>query len=213
MKLPFSTKVVVVALLVGLCSAQSNARRLYKWVDQGSVTNYSEFQPKEGTSRKLEVLESRGHDHVDPAMAVTAEMKAIEIPVDQINLQGATAGAGATPAPYMQQSTTQTIVKQGAMVAPYIRPASPVATTAVEKKEPPVQQAVQVPEKKETLITNPLVEKSASTVAVAEKKEEIAMVQPEKKVQPKVNPWTRKVEFVPSNLVPQNLSKAVLPER
>ncbi len=213
MKLPFSTKVVVVALLVGLCSAQSNARRLYKWVDQGSVTNYSEFQPKEGTSRKLEVLESRGHDHVDPAMAVTAEMKAIEIPVDQINLQGATAGAGATPAPYMQQSTTQTIVKQGAMVAPYIRPASPVATTAVEKKEPPVQQAVQVPEKKETFITHPLVEKSASTVAVAEKKEEIAMVQPEKKVQPKVNPWTRKVEFVPSNLVPQNLSKAVLPER
>lgn len=213
MKLPFSTKVVVVALLVGLCSAQSNARRLYKWVDQGSVTNYSEFQPKEGTSRKLEVLESRGHDHVDPAMAVTAEMKAIEIPVDQINLQGATAGAGATPAPYMQQSTTQTIVKQGAMVAPYIRPASPVATTAVEKKEPPVQQAVQVPEKKEMFITNPLVEKSASTVAVTEKKEEIAMVQPEKKVQPKVNPWTRKVEFVPSNLVPQNLSKAVLPER
>jgi hypothetical protein len=43
----------------------------------GSVTNYSEFQPKEGTSRKVEVLESRG-EHVDPAMMVTAEMKPLK---------------------------------------------------------------------------------------------------------------------------------------
>ena len=85
MKLSFATKIAVVSLLIGVCSTQANARRLYKWVDQSSVTNYSEFKPKEGTERKLEVLESRGNDHVDPAMAVTAEMKPIEIPVDMVN--------------------------------------------------------------------------------------------------------------------------------
>ncbi len=132
MQLSFSTKIVVVTLLIGVCSAQTNARRLYKWVDQTSVTNYSEFQPKEGTSRKLEVLESRGNDHIDPAMAVTAEMKAIEIPVDQINLQGQSAAATAQTVP---QPTTQTVVKQGSIAAPYTRPVSTVvATAAVEKK-------------------------------------------------------------------------------
>lgn len=196
MKLSFSTKIVVVTLLIGVCSTQTNARRLYKWVDQTSVTNYSEFQPKEGTSRKLEVLESRGNDHVDPAMAVTAEMKAIEIPVDQLNLQGQ-----ASPA------TTQTVVKQGAIAAPYTRPVSSVvATPVIEKKESQIAQPVQVAEKKD-VVSNPLVEKAASGVVVAEKKEEVVVVQPEKKVQPKINPWTRKVEFVPSNLVPQNLPK------
>ncbi|ENU25148.1 hypothetical protein F993_00539 [Acinetobacter proteolyticus] len=201
MQLSFSTKTLVVILLIGVCSTQTNARRLYKWVDQTSVTNYSEFQPKEGTSRKLEVLESRGNDHVDPAMAVTAEMKAIEIPVDQMNLQGQATNTTAQP---VQQPTTQTVVKQGVIAAPYIRPASAVvATTPVEKKE---TQVVQVAEKKET-VSNPLVDKAASTVVVSEK-EEAVVVQAEKKVQPKINPWTRKVEFVPSNLVPQNLSKA-----
>ncbi|MCU4640791.1 hypothetical protein [Acinetobacter courvalinii] len=208
MKLSFSTKMVVVTLLVGVCATQTHARRLYKWVDQTSVTNYSEFQPKEGTSRKLEVLESRGNDHIDPAMAVTAEMKAIEIPVDPLNLQGTSSTTLATPAP-----TTQTIVKQGAMVAAYARPASTVVnTTALEKKEAPLQQALPAAEKKDS-INNPFADKAVSTVAVSEKKEEMALAQPEKKAQPKVNPWTRKVEFVPSNLVPQNLSKAVLPER
>lgn len=199
MKLSFSTKIVVVTLLIGVCSTQTNARRLYKWVDQTSVTNYSEFQPKEGTSRKLEVLESLGNDHVDPAMAVTAEMKAIEIPVDQLNLQGQAANTTA------QQPMTQTVVKQGSIAAPYTRPVSTVvAPTPVEKKE---TQVVQVAEKKEA-VSNPLADKSASAVAVPEKKEEAVTVQAEKKVQPKINPWTRKVEFVPSNLVPQNLPKA-----
>ena len=78
MGLSFSTKIVVVVMLISVSSTQANARRLYKWVDQGSVTNYSEFQPKEGASRKVEVLESRG-EHVDPAMMVTAEIKAIEV--------------------------------------------------------------------------------------------------------------------------------------
>lgn len=202
MKLSFSTKIVVVTLLIGVCSSQTNARRLYKWVDQTSVTNYSEFQPKEGTSRKLEVLESRGNDHVDPAMAVTAEMKAIEIPVDQMNLQGQGSNSMTHP---VQQPATQTVVKQGSIAAPYTRPTSAVvATAAVEKKE---SQVAQVLEKKDAAV-NPLAEKAASTVAVIEKKEEVAVVQPEKKVQPKINPWTRKVEFVPSNLVPQNLPKA-----
>lgn len=212
MKLPFSTKIVVVTLLVGVCATQTNARRLYKWIDQTSVTNYSEFQPKEGTSRKLEVLESRGNDHVDPAMAVTAEMKAIEIPVDQMNLQGTSAVAGGTPVPQVQQNTTQTIVKQGAIAAPYTRPANAIVATPVEKKESQPQQVVPAVDRKEGL-SNPLTEKAVSTLAVSEKKEEMALAQPEKKAQPKVNPWTRKVEFVPSNLVPQNLSKAVLPER
>ncbi|MCH7314620.1 hypothetical protein [Acinetobacter sp. ANC 3882] len=201
MKLSFSTKIVVVTLLIGVCSTQTNARRLYKWVDQTSVTNYSEFQPKEGTSRKLEVLESRGNDHVDPAMAVTAEMKAIEIPVDQLNLQGQAANAT------VQQPTTQTVVKQGVIAAPYTRSVSTVvATPVIEKKESPIAQPVQVAEKKD-VVSNPLVEKASSSVVVAEKKEEVAVVQPEKKVQPKINPWTRQVEFVPSNLVPQNLPK------
>ena len=210
MKLSFSTKIVVVTLLIGVCSTQTNARRLYKWVDQTSVTNYSEFQPKEGTSRKLEVLESRGNDHVDPAMAVTAEMKAIEIPVDQMNLQGQGSNITAQP---VQQPTTQTVVKQGVIAAPYIRPASAVvATTPVERKEPQQVQATTVVEKKEA-VSNPLADKAASVVIVPEKKEEAAVVQAEKKVQPKINPWTRKVEFVPSNLVPQNLSKAPPTER
>lgn len=213
MKLSFSTKMVVVTLLVGVCATQTHARRLYKWVDQTSVTNYSEFQPKEGTSRKLEVLESRGNDHIDPAMAVTAEMKAIEIPVDPLNLQGTSSATLTTPAPQLPAPTTQTIVKQGAMVAAYARPASTVVnTTALEKKEAPLQQALPAAEKKDS-INNPFADKPVSTVAVSEKKEEMALAQPEKKAQPKVNPWTRKVEFVPSNLVPQNLSKAVLPER
>lgn len=202
MQLSFSTKTLVVILLIGVCSTQTNARRLYKWVDQTSVTNYSEFQPKEGTSRKLEVLESRGNDHVDPAMAVTAEMKAIEIPVDQMNLQGQSSN---TAAQAVQPATTQTVVKQGSIAAPYTRPSNTVvATTAIEKKEPQQVQAVVV-EKKE-VVNNPLADKAASAVVVSEK-EEAVVVQAEKKVQPKINPWTRKVEFVPSNLVPQNLSK------
>ncbi|MFW1839592.1 hypothetical protein ACG9XS_13700 [Acinetobacter gyllenbergii] len=210
MRLSFSTKIVVVTLLIGVCSTQTNARRLYKWVDQTSVTNYSEFQPKEGTSRKLEVLESRGNDHVDPAMAVTTEMKAIEIPVDQMNLQGQSSN---TAAQVVQPATAQTVVKQGAIAAPYIRPVNTVvAPTTVEKKEPQQSQAATTVEKKE-VVNNPLADKAASAVVVTEKKEEAVVVQAEKKVQPKINPWTRKVEFVPSNLVPQNLSKAPPTER
>ncbi|MHA3983100.1 hypothetical protein [Acinetobacter venetianus] len=215
MELSFSTKIVVVALLVGVCSAQTNARRLYKWVDQTSVTNYSEFQPKEGTSRKLEVIESRGDEHIDPMMAVTTEMKAIEIPVDPMNLQGTSSGT-ASQAP---KATTQTIVKQGVLAAqPYVSPASGVvASSPVEKKEQPIA----VVEKKETVV-NPIAEKASSSVAVvdrpssgvvAEKKDEPATTvrRDQKKTQQKINPWSRSPNFVPSNLVPENLPKSTTP--
>ncbi|WP_293746236.1 hypothetical protein [uncultured Acinetobacter sp.] len=209
MDLSFSTKIVVVVILMGVSSTQANARRLYKWVDQGSVTNYSEFQPKEGESRKVEVLESRG-EHVDPAMMVTAEMKAIEIPDDQTNPLAQSPSSSVQPNPQVHQQSSQTVVKQGAIASPYT--SHPVNTAPLpEKKEPQLVQQPQPIDKKEP-IANPFVEKPSSAVVVAvEKKQEIAVVQPEKKVQPKINPWTRQVEFVPSNLVPENLPKAKKP--
>ena len=205
MKLSFATKIAVVSLLIGVCSTQANARRLYKWVDQSSVTNYSEFKPKEGTERKLEVLESRGNDHVDPAMAVTAEMKPIEIPVDMVN---------PASSPVATNPNSQTIYKQGAIVEPYTRPASAVVPTQpiIEKKEPVTTQHQLInPEKQGTTA---IAERPASTVVATvekAKKEEpvVAAVQPEKKVQIKVNPWTRTVEAVPSNLVPENLPRTL----
>ena len=205
MKLSFATKIAVVSLLIGVCSTQANARRLYKWVDQSSVTNYSEFKPKEGTERKLEVLESRGNDHVDPAMAVTAEMKPIEIPVDMVN---------PASSPVVTSSSSQTVYKQGAIVEPYTRPASAVVPTQpiIEKKEPVTTQHQLInPEKQGTTA---IAERAASTVVATvekAKKEEpvVAAVQPEKKVQIKVNPWTRTVEAVPSNLVPENLPRTL----
>lgn len=203
MKLSFATKIAVVSLLIGVCSAQANARRLYKWVDQSSVTNYSEFKPKEGTERKLEVLESRGNDHVDPAMAVTAEMKPIEIPVDMVN---------PASSPVVSSSSSQTVYKQGAIVEPYTRPASGVVATQpiIEKKEPVTTQHQSTSPEKQGIAA--ITEKPASAViATVEKakKEEpvVAAVQPEKKVQIKVNPWTRTVDAVPSNLVPENLPR------
>ena len=203
MKLSFATKIAVVSLLIGVCSTQANARRLYKWVDQSSVTNYSEFKPKEGTERKLEVLESRGNDHVDPAMAVTAEMKPIEIPVDMVN---------PASSPVATNPNSQTIYKQGAIVEPYTRPASAVVPTQpiIEKKEPVTTQHQSTSPEKQG--TTAIAERPASTVVATvekAKKEEpvVAAVQPEKKVQIKVNPWTRTVEVVPSNLVPENLPR------
>ena len=203
MKLSFATKIAVVSLLIGVCSTQANARRLYKWVDQSSVTNYSEFKPKEGTERKLEVLESRGNDHVDPAMAVTAEMKPIEIPVDMVN---------PASSPVATNPNSQTIYKQGAIVEPYTRPASAVVPTQpiIEKKEPVTTQHQLINPEKQGMTA--IAERAASTVVATvekAKKEEpvVAAVQPEKKVQIKVNPWTRTVEVVPSNLVPENLPR------
>jgi hypothetical protein len=203
MKLSFATKIAVVSLLIGVCSTQANARRLYKWVDQSSVTNYSEFKPKEGTERKLEVLESRGNDHVDPAMAVTAEMKPIEIPVDMVN---------PASSPVATNPNSQTIYKQGVIAEPYTRPASAVVPTQpiIEKKEPVTTQHQSTSPEKQGIAA--ITEKPASAViATVEKakKEEpvVAAVQPEKKVQIKVNPWTRTVDAVPSNLVPENLPR------
>ena len=205
MKLSFATKIAVVSLLIGVCSTQANARRLYKWVDQSSVTNYSEFKPKEGTERKLEVLESRGNDHVDPAMAVTAEMKPIEIPVDMVN---------PASSPVATNPNSQTIYKQGAIVEPYTRPASAVVPTQpiIEKKEPVTTQHQSTSPEKQG--TTAIAERAASTVVATvekAKKEEpvVAAVQPEKKVQIKVNPWTRTVDAVPSNLVPENLPRTL----
>ncbi|MDM1019966.1 hypothetical protein QSV37_06540 [Acinetobacter sp. VNK23] len=202
MKLSFAAKIAVVSLLIGVCSTQANARRLYKWVDQSSVTNYSEFKPKEGTERKLEVLESRGNDHVDPAMAVTAEMKPIEIPVDMVN---------PASSPVATNPNSQTVYKQGAIVEPYTRPASGVVATqpSVEKKEAFITQHQSTSPEKQG--TTAIAERPASTVvATVEKvKEEpvAATVPVEKKVQIKVNPWTRTVDAVPSNLVPENLPR------
>ena len=205
MKLSFATKIAVVSLLIGVCSTQANARRLYKWVDQSSVTNYSEFKPKEGTERKLEVLESRGNDHVDPAMAVTAEMKPIEIPVDMVN---------PASSPVATNPNSQTIYKQGAIVEPYTRPASAVVSTQpiIEKKEPVTTQHQSTSPEKQGRTA--IAERAASTVVGSvekAKKEEpvVAAVQPEKKVQIKVNPWTRTVDAVPSNLVPENLPRTL----
>ena len=205
MKLSFATKIAVVSLLIGVCSTQANARRLYKWVDQSSVTNYSEFKPKEGTERKLEVLESRGNDHVDPAMAVTAEMKPIEIPVDMVN---------PASSPVATNPNSQTIYKQGAIVEPYTRPASAVVPTQpiIEKKEPVTTQHQLInPEKQgRTAIAERAASTVVGTVEKAKKEEPVvAAVQPEKKVQIKVNPWTRTVEAVPSNLVPENLPRTL----
>lgn len=205
MKLSFATKIAVVSLLIGVCSTQANARRLYKWVDQSSVTNYSEFKPKEGTERKLEVLESRGNDHVDPAMAVTAEMKPIEIPVDMVN---------PASSPVATNPNSQTIYKQGVIAEPYTRPASAVVPTQpiIEKKEPVTTQHQLINPEKQGMTA--IAERAASTVVATvekAKKEEpvVAAVQPEKKVQIKVNPWTRTVEAVPSNLVPENLPRTL----
>ena len=205
MKLSFATKIAVVSLLIGVCSTQANARRLYKWVDQSSVTNYSEFKPKEGTERKLEVLESRGNDHVDPAMAVTAEMKPLEIPVDMVN---------PASSPVVTSSSSQTVYKQGAIVERYTRPASAVVPTQpiIEKKEPVTTQHQLINPEKQGMTA--IAERAASTVVATvekAKKEEpvVAAVQPEKKVQIKVNPWTRTVEAVPSNLVPENLPRTL----
>ena len=205
MKLSFATKIAVVSLLIGVCSTQANARRVYKWVDQSSVTNYSEFKPKEGTERKLEVLESRGNDHVDPAMAVTAEMKPIEIPVDMVN---------PASSPVATNPNSQTIYKQGAIVEPYTRPASAVVPTQpiIEKKEPVTTQHQLINPEKQGRTA--IAERAASTVVATvekAKKEEpvVAAVQPEKKVQIKVNPWTRTVDAVPSNLVPENLPRTL----
>ena len=203
MKLSFATKIAVVSLLIGVCSTQANARRLYKWVDQSSVTNYSEFKPKEGTERKLEVLESRGNDHVDPAMAVTAEMKPIEIPVDMVN---------PASSPVVSSSSSQTVYKQGAIVEPYTRPASAVVPTQpiIEKKEPVTTQHQSTSPEKQGIaaITEKPANAVIATVEKAKKEEPVvAAVQPEKKVQIKVNPWTRTVDAVPSNLVPENLPR------
>ena len=203
MKLSFATKIAVVSLLIGVCSTQANARRLYKWVDQSSVTNYSEFKPKEGTERKLEVLESRGNDHVDPAMAVTAEMKPIEIPVDMVN---------PASSPVATNPNSQTIYKQGAIVEPYTRPASAVVPTQpiIEKKEPVTTQHQSTSPEKQGIaaITDRAASAVVATVEKANKEEPVvAAVQPEKKVQIKVNPWTRTVDAVPSNLVPENLPR------
>ena len=205
MKLSFATKIAVVSLLIGVCSTQANARRLYKWVDQSSVTNYSEFKPKEGTERKLEVLESRGNDHVDPAMAVTAEMKPIEIPVDMVN---------PASSPVATNPNSQTIYKQGVIAEPYTRPASAVVPTQpiIEKKEPVTTQHQLInPEKQgRTAIAERAASTVVGTVEKAKKEEPVvAAVQPEKKVQIKVSPWTRTVEVVPSNLVPENLPRTL----
>ena len=192
-------------MLLQLSITQTHARKLYKGVDRNSITNYSEFKPKEGTERKLEVLESRGNDHVDPAMAVTAEMKPIEIPVDMVN---------PASSPVATNPNSQTIYKQGVIAEPYTRPASAVVPTQpiIEKKEPVTTQHQLINPEKQGRTA--IAERAASTVVATvekAKKEEpvVAAVQPEKKVQIKVNPWTRTVEAVPSNLVPENLPRTL----
>lgn len=211
MELSFFAKIVVVSLFVGVFSTQTNARRLYKWVDQGSVTNYSEFQPKEGTIRKVEVLESRGNDHVDPAMAVTAEMKPLEIPVDMVNAASTPASSAPSTAPANTSPSAQTVYKQGVLATPAHTVVSPALPTP-----PTLPSSNTTTTTVTTVIEKPVIaavpEKLVQTVAVVEKKVEPAVVvAPEKKIQPKINPWTRQAEFVPSNLVPDNLPKPTNP--
>ena len=201
----FFLKIAIAVLLLQLSITQTHARKLYKWVDRNSITNYSEFQPKEGSTRKLEVLESRGNEHVDPMMAVTAEMKPIEIPVDMVN---------PASSPVATNPNSQTIYKQGVIAEPYTRPASAVVPTQpiIEKKEPVTTQHQLINPEKQGMTA--IAERAASTVVATvekAKKEEpvVAAVQPEKKVQIKVNPWTRTVEAVPSNLVPENLPRTL----
>lgn len=212
MKLSFSTKVIVVTFLIGICSMQTNARRLYKWVDSESITNYSEFKPKAGSERKLQVLESRGSDHVDPAMAVTAEMKPLEIPVDMVN--AASSPVASEPETDKKRPVTMTVYKQG------------VRTQSNETFVNPTLKLVEDKQVVDTKVqSESLTEKQSSAVVVVEKIEkkhtekemtamvqpEKAVVQPEKKIEPKVNPWTREPNFVPSNLVPNNLPKTKNP--
>jgi hypothetical protein len=208
MRLSFSTKIIVVTLLVGVSSTNTNARRLYKWVDGSSVTNYSEFQPLEKTKQKLEVLESRG-EHVDPAMAITKEMKAIEIPIEAQNLLP-------TNPQLVNKNlrTTKTVFRQGDLfeldengvlddasgkLSAEERLAVQKAAQAmpVEKKELAPTTKIQAIEK-----TPPVVEKVVKhhSVVVEEKKPEV-VVTPAKNVKPTVNPWTRTPNFVPSNLI------------
>lgn len=62
-------------------------------------------------------------------------------------------------------------------------------------------------EKKEITI-NPTLDKVNNAGGIAEKKADLAVRVPaERKPQATINPWTRAPSFVPSNLVPQNLTK------
>jgi hypothetical protein len=108
----------------------------------------------------------------------------------------------------LHQQSSQTVVKQGAIASPYT--SHPVNTLHCQRRKN--HNSCSNLQRKKEPIANPFIEKPSSAVVVAvEKKEETAVVQPEKKVQPKINPWTRQVEFVPSNLVPENLPKAKKP--
>jgi hypothetical protein len=208
MRLSLSTKTIVVTLLVCVSSTNTNARRLYKWVDGSRITNYSEFQPLEKTKQKLQVLESRG-EHVDPAMAVTKEMQAIEIPVEAQNLER-------TNPELVSKNlrTTKTVFRQGDLfeldangvlddvsgklsAEERLEVQKAAHTMPVEKKELAPTTKIQAIEK-----TPPVVEKVVKhhPVVVEEKKPEV-VVTPAKNVKPTVNPWTRTPNFVPSNLI------------
>ncbi|MEF9955913.1 MAG: hypothetical protein RSA22_08445 [Acinetobacter sp.] len=208
MRLSLSTKTIVVTLLVCVSSTNTNARRLYKWVDGSRITNYSEFQPLEKTKQKLQVLESRG-EHVDPAMAVTKEMRAIEIPVEAQNLER-------TNPELVSKNlrTTKTVFRQGDLfeldangvlddvsgklsAEERLEVQKAAHTMPVEKKELAPTTKIQAIEK-----TPPVVEKVVKhhPVVVEEKKPEV-VVTPAKNVKPTVNPWTRTPNFVPSNLI------------
>ena len=227
MEISLSTKFIAVALFVGMSSTHVDARRLYKWVDGEQVTNYSEFQPRERPSNKrLEVLESRG-EHVDPAMAVTKEMKPIEIPVENEVLKPT------DPALVNKNlRTTKTVFRRGDLFeleGIYVNPNlkknpvevaenEPVINSLNDKKEqqqevaPPRAEKGQVSEKSEPIHAvvaekvPPVTEKASKTPTVVEEKK-TAVVPPKKRIKPTINPWTGAQSYTPSNLISTPPSK------
>lgn len=94
------------------------------------------------------------------------------------------------------------------MLAPaYTQPNTTAAVIPLTEKKRSVAQTIAVIEKKEITI-NPTLDKVNNAGGIAEKKADLAVSVPaERKPQATINPWTRAPSFVPSNLVPQNLTK------
>ncbi len=215
MKFSLSAKNVLVLFIAGVCATQSHARQLYKWVDQTQVTNYSEFQPRVRNERSLQVLKSTGSEHIDPAMAVTKDMKPIEIPVVALNPTSTEKLTPTDPALINKNlRTTKTVFRQGDLFeldGIYVNPnlkyklneqaevqqplvvdkADSAAQTTQKVNEPVVEKARKAP----------VVEQVRKAPVVTEEKKPAVVAAPEKKVKPSVNPWSRTPDYAPSNLI------------
>lgn len=194
---------LVVLIVVMLSATQAQARRLYKWVDTNGVMNYSEFQPKHMEGRKIEVLETYG-DSVDPAMMVTKDMKPIEIPIESFDMQSMTQSLSSSITP----KVSETLIKQSVQLLPPYSVEKRVEHTAkgTDKNEVAIASSSQPPK-----ITNVdralLLAKSNEPTGSIDMRKDQPLQTVNKASAPKINPWTRVVSFVPSNLVPENLTK------